>query len=288
MPTYSPTTEADTIHSRPYTRLSNDEISARIASGFGHIKPWVYMDCIDSISNIRPDIKLVVGDGRSTESIRQEMSNHHLATEAKHDIMFYPDKMSQWVIFNDIIKTYCTEETKYFVYSSSDVIWTMDWIAEAIKEFDKDPKLQIIFPCVNRGDPNLPCQIASGPRDLDLINPPYQDVARARVLNAYAMIFRMDFLRTYDGYPTIFRNCFSESFLAYMCEAVGGEMKLMPRGWVHHYGEGDKWTTHGSAYYYTEEKMTFQSIMNFVLMHKAMKAMDVKFLKKALYKQVES
>lgn len=243
----------------------------------------MYMDSIDSILNVRPDIKLVVGDGKSTESMRIEMRKHNAASGG-YDFIEYPDKKSQWLIFNDILEKFCTSETKYFIYSSSDIIWQMDWVTEAIKEFERNPKLQILFPCVNRGDPNLPCQIASGPRDLDPIFAPYQDHARAPVLNAYAMIFRMDFLRTYGGYPTIFRNCFTESFLAYMCDAMGGEMRLLPRGHLFHWGEGDKWVTPGSAYYYTEEKLIFQDIMNKLLMNKALNIMTVDFLKKTLYK----
>lgn len=285
IPTYSPTTEADTKWPRPYTRLTNEQIADRIVKGIGRAKPWLYMDAIDSILNVRSDIKLVVGDGRSTESIRAEMSHHHLANNAAYDIIFYPEKMSQWLIFNDILKIYATDETKYFVYSSSDVIWDNDWVEIAIREFERNPKLQILFPYVSSGDPNLPCQAAPGPRDADPIKPPYQDAAKAPVLNAYAMIFRMDFLRTYGGYPTIFRNCFSESFLSHMCEAMGGEMCLMPRGWVFHYGEGDKWTSPGSAYYYIEEKMIFQDIMNKVLMNKAIRMANVDFYKKLLYKK---
>jgi len=200
----------------------------------------MYMDAIDSILNIRKDIKLVVGDGRVTDSIRFEMKKHHLLSDAAYDIMMYEEPQSQWKIFNDIISTYVTEETRSFIY---------------------------------------------GPRDLDPVPPPFQTAARAPVLNAYVMIFRMDFLRTYGGYPTIFRNCFSESFLAYMCEAMGGEMRIMPRGHVFHYGEGDKWTTPGSAYYYTEEKLDFQGIMDNVLMHKAMRTMTVAYLKNKLYKK---
>lgn len=284
MPTYSPDNEADINYPRSYVRQTNDEIQLRIDSDKGRLKPWMYMDSIDSILNTRPDVKLIVADGMSTQSIRHHMQKHHLANDAAYDFAMYPEKMSQWILFNDVLKLYATEETKYFVYTSSDVIWQMDWVGEAIKEFEKNPKLQILFPCVNKGDQNLPCQVSPGPRDLDPIFPPYQDHARAPVINAYAMIFRMDFLRTYGGYPTLYRNCFTESFLHYMCEAMGGEMKLMPRGHVFHYGEGDKWVTPGSAYYYTEEKLIFQEVMNNVLMHKALNRMDVNYLKNKLYK----
>ncbi len=280
-PTYSPVTEADTEFTRPHSRLNNVQIQERINGGHGTKKPWMYFDAIDSVLNVRPDIKLVVGDARSTDSIREEMQKH---CDGSYILELYPEKMSQWLVFNDIFEKHTTEDTKYFIYSSSDIIWHHDWVSESIKEFEKNPKLQILFPCVNRGDPNLPCQIASEPRNLDPILPPFQDHARAPVLNAYAMIFRMDFLRTYGGYPTFFRNCFTESFLHYMCEAMGGEMRLMPRGHVFHYGEGDKWTSPGSAYYYTEEKMDFQSVMNEVLMHKALNRMTVDYLKKKLYK----
>lgn len=284
MPTYSPDTEADMRWPRDYNRNDNEQIIKRLDSDKGRAKPWLYMDAIDSILNIRPDIKLVVADGKSTESIRSEMQKHHLAANAEYDLALYPEKMSQWVLFNDILRIYSTNETKYFIYSSSDVIWHMDWVSEAVKEFEKNPKLQILFPCVSKGDPNLPCQVSLGPRDLDPMFAPYQDHARAPCLNAYAMIFRMEFLRTYGGYPNFFRNCFTESFLHYMCEAMGGEMKLMPRGHVFHYGEGDKWVSPGSAYYYTEEKLDFQEAMNNVLMHKAINRMDVSYLKNKLYK----
>lgn len=283
IPIYGPTTEADFNWPRPYGRATNQEITGRIANDKGRIKPAMYMDAIDSVLNVRPDIKLVVGDGRVSDSVRFEMAKHHLANDAAYDIAMYEEPQSQWKIFNDIIKTYVTDETKYFIYSSSDVIWQMDWVSEAIKEFEKNPKLQILFPCVTNGDPNLPCQIAPGPRDLDPVPPPFQTAARAPVLNAYVMIFRMDFLRTYGGYIKCFNNCFTESFLAYQCEAMGGEMRILPRGHVFHYGEGDKWITPGSAYYYTEEKLIFQGIMDSVLMHKAMGRMTVDFLKKTLY-----
>jgi len=284
IPTYSPNIEADMEHMRPYVRLTQEEIRARIASPDATAKPAMYMDAIDSVLNVRPDIKLVVGDGRSTDSIREELKKHHLVNKAMYDIMLYPEKMSQWLIFNDVFKNYATEETEYFIYSSSDIIWYMDWVAEAIKSFEKDPTLKILFPCVNKGDPNLPCQVEPGPRDLDPIAPPFQSYARAPCLNAYAMIFRMDFLRSYGGYPTLFRNCFTESFLHYMCEAMGGEMRLLPRGHVFHHGEGDKWTDNGSPYYYNEEKFLFHDIMNRVLMFKAMGQMTIEFLKKTLYK----
>lgn len=280
-PTYSPDTEADINWPRPYTHLTQEQIFTRIDSDKGRVKPWMYMDSVDSVLNIRPDIKLVVADGRSTDSIREHLQKHHDANN-DYELKLYPEKMSQWAIFNDIFNE--NRDADYFIYSSSDIIWHMDWVAEAIKEFEKNLKLQILFPCVNRGDPNLPSQVSPSARNLDPILPPYQKEARASVLNAYVMIFRMDFLRKYNGYPTLFRNCFTESFLSYMCEAIGGEMRILPRGHVFHHGEGDKWLTPGSAYYYTEEKMTFQNIMDSVLMHKAMGRMTVDFLKKTLYK----
>lgn len=270
---------------RPYRGLSNEEIAQRIESDHGRKKPWVYMDAIDSILNIRPDIELVVADGRSTESMRTQMLKHHQESNANYTLLCYPDKMSQWIIFNDVIDRYVKSDTKYFVYTSSDIIWQMDWVEEAIKEFDKNPKLQILFPCVNNGDGNLPCQVASGPRDLDPIKPPYQEEAKAPVLNAYAMIFRMDFLRAFGGYPTVFRNCYSESFLHYMCLAVGGEQRLLPRGWCHHYGTVDIWQENGSFYYFNEEGMQFQEIMNKVQMAHGMGLLTVDFLKNILYKK---
>lgn len=300
LPTYSPNTEADTNYPRPSTRLTNQQIVERLKGQSGTLKPWMYCDAIDSILNTRPDIHLVVGDGRSTDSIRAGLLAHnkesHLETceltlhqqspvPAEYTLELYPEKMSQWIIFNDILNKYSTPETKYFVYTSSDVIWLMDWVAEAIKAFERDPKLQILFPCVNRGDPNLPCQIAPEPRDIPPIKPPFQQAARAPVLNAYAMIFRMDFLRAYGGYPTAYRNCYTESFLHYMCKAMGGEMRVLPRGWCFHWGEGDSWSGPGGYYNYSAEKCKFEAMMNDVQMAEAMGRMSVDFLKRTLYLQ---
>lgn len=281
---YTPTycqSEAELLN-RPYTRLPQSEIDQRVRNPENRSRPGMYFDVIDSILNTRPDINLVVADGRSTDSVRTYLERHH-DSNGGYELKLYPEKMSQWAIFNDIYND--NKDADYFVYSSSDIIWHHDWVGEAVKEFEKNPKLQILFPCVNKGDPNLPCQIAPGIRNLDPILPPYQDAAKARVINAYAMIFRMDFLHTYGGYPNVFRNCFSESFLNYMCEAVGGEMRVMPRGHVFHWGEGDKWGTEvGSPYYYNEEKFVFQAMMNELLMYRAMGLVNKEYLKKKLYK----
>jgi hypothetical protein len=137
---------------------------------------------------------------------------------------------------------------------------------------------------VNNGDSNLPCQVAAGPKDEDPMFPPYQTFGRAPVLNAYVMIFRMDFLNTYGGYPTLFRNCFTESFLHYLCEAMDGQQKLLPRGWCFHWGTVDIWQVNGSHYHYKEEKGLFGATMDAV--QEALKSgkMTVDFLKKVLWK----
>lgn len=282
MPTYSPFTEANT--NRPFTRLSQRKISDRLDTPSGRIKPGVYFDAIDSILNIRPDIKLVVADGRSTDSIRTELVRHN-AANLNYDLKLYPDRTSQWLLFNDIFENFAKPETKYFIYTSSDVIWQMDWVAEAIKEFERNPKLQILFPTVNNGDGNIPFQVATGPRDEDPSKPPYDQYGKAPVLNAYVMIFRMDFLRTYGGYPTIFRNCFTESFLWYLCEAVKGEMCLLPRGWCYHWGTVDIWQHNGSHYYFNEERWLFDEIMTKVQMAHGAGLLTPQYLKKLLWRK---
>ncbi len=298
MPTYSPFTEAAPLL-RPYTRLTQEEIATHLHNrAVWAAKPSMYMDCIDSIRNIRPDIRLVVGDGRSTDSIRKELWKHFhqsdlpnnpdgTAAGVAYDIQTYQEKMSQWVIFNDIFKSklQCGPETEYFIYTSSDVIWMMDWVAEAIKEFEKNPKLQILFPTMSQGDPNAGWQLASGPVDSDPFVPPFQEAAKAPVCNAYVMIFRMDFLRTFGGYPTLFRNCYSESFLHYMCQAVGGEMRVLPRGWCFHWNEGDKWTENGSTYYYNQEFELFELVMNKLQFARGLGQLKVDYLKNLLYKK---
>lgn len=284
MPTYSPYAEATFINPRPYTRQSNIQIDKRFHSlGNGcREKPWVYMDAIDSVLNTRPDMHLVVADARSTDSIRDELIKHHQAAEGRYSLSLYTDRMSQWKVFNNLWKNHAAEDTEYFVYTSSDIFWGPDWVAEAIKEFEKDPALQIIFPCVQSGDPNLPAQIAPGPRDLDLIEAPYQHAARAPVINAYAMIFRNSFLKAYGGYPDIFRNCFSESFLFYMCEAMGGKLRLMPRGWCFHLNAVDAWKDSGGLYNYDAEFDKFQSLMTHVQKTRMEGEMTIEFLKRTL------
>lgn len=285
MPTYSPATEASADFARPYTRLTNREIAMRIneLQSCSRTKPWVYMDVIDSVLNVRPDMDLVVADARSTDSMRMELLRHQAAS-GKHDLALYPEKASQWTVLNDVLKRHRTPETRFLVYTSSDIVWTMDWVEEALKEFAADPALMIVFPRVSSGDAAfLPCQIARGPEDLDLVDPPYQDAARAPVLNAYAMIFRVEFLDAYGGYPTVFRNCFTESFLHMMCEAIGGKMRLMPRGFCFHHNAVDMWTGEGGYYHYTAEKDKFDRLMDGVDTARAQGRLTKEFLKEMLY-----
>lgn len=284
-PVYSPIQEASKNSPRSYERMPNTAIEQRInAIGIkSREKPYIYFDAIDSVCNTRPDVKLVVADARSTDSIRDELKKHHAASNNSYTLALYQDKLSQWILLNDIWKRFSDKDTEFFVYTSSDVLFGPDWIAEAQKEFAKDPDLQIIFPCVNNGDPNLPCQIATGVRDIDMIEPPYQHAARAPVLNSYAWICRNSFLKTYGGYPTAYRNCFSESFLFYLCEATGGKMRLAPRAWVYHHGSVDAWTGDGGLYHYDAEKPIFDAMMDKVQAARIEGKMSVEFLKSVLY-----
>lgn len=298
MPTYSPNTEAKTT--RHYNRLTQEEIVQRLKTPEARIKPGVYFDAIDSVLNIRPDVHLIVADGRSTDSIRTALISHNEEAKKEHleaiwhgnsedrslyTLKLHPEKMSQWAIFNDLFSTYVTDDTKYFVYTSSDVIWHMDWVAEAIKEFEKNPKLQILFPLVSNGDGNIPFQVASGPLDKDPMEAPYDQYGKAKVLNMFVAIFRTDFLKTYGGYPDIFRNCYTESFLSYLCQAIGGEMKLLPRGHVIHHGTVDLWEENGSFYYFNEEKVLFETIMNHLQMMDGAGFLSVDLLKKTLWRK---
>ena len=292
MPCYAPDAGVEDQCGRPLTRLNIEQIAARInvLKVKSRARPAVYMDCIDSVLTARPDIELVVGDARSSDIVREGLGMHHKIAKG-YELLFYPEKMSQWVVFNDVMSRHIKEDTKYVVYTSSDVIWCNDWIAEAIKEFDKDPALQIIFPTVGAGDVAIPIQLASGPVDADLIDPAdHMDclgmsAARAPCLNAYAIIFRVDFFKAYGGYPTLWRNCFTESFLYYMCEAMGGKMRLMPRGWVYHHNGVDVWIGEGGFYHYAAEKPAFDRVIEKVLSARAEKTMTVDFLKDVLYKK---
>lgn len=300
MPTFAPDTEAvlDAPNRRGYTRATQVDIAYRINDlGYlSRIRPWVYMDCIDSVLNIRPDVDLVVADARSTDSIREHLRLHQEASCGHNDhpgysFALFPEKASQWHALNTVYTIHATPETKYFVYTSSDIIWTHDWVAPAIEHFEKDPTLQILFPYVNSGDPALPHQISTGPHDGPLIDPAdfmeceASRAARAPVLNAYAFIVRRDFFDEYGGYPTAYKNCFTESFLYYMCEAMGGKMRLMPQGWVYHHNGIDQ---HGigtadGGYNYLAEKPTFDKIMDEVQAARAAGTDDVAFYKRMLY-----
>lgn len=291
MPTYAPDAKEEESHGRTATRLTTEQIAERTnrLQHKSRTRPWVYMDCIDSITNMRPDIQLIVADARSSDTVRGPLSEHH-RTAGGYTLNFYPEKMSQWALFNDVMAKYMADDTEYVVYTSSDIIWyESDWVAEAVKEFEKDPNLQILFPCVNSGDVAIPIQLADGPRNMELIDPgKHMDclgmsAARAPCLNAYAIIFRADFFRKYGGYPTAYRNCFTESFLYYMAEAMGGKMRLMPRGWVYHHNGVDVWIGNGGFYHYAAEKPTFDKMMDRVQEARALNEMTPEFLKSVLY-----
>ena len=292
MPTYAPDAKEEESHGRPFTRLTIGEIADRI-NNLGQrsrTRPYVYMDCIDSIVGMRPDVELVVADARSSDIIRAQLSEHHTKAGG-YELAFYPEKMSQWALMNDIMRRYAKDDTEYVVYTSSDIIWSMDWVGEAIKEFEKDPTLQILFPTVSTGDVAIPIQIANGPVDKDLIDPKDHisclgmAAARAPCLNAYAIIFRKKFFDTYGGYMDIYRNCFTESYLYYQCEAMGGKMRLMPRGWVYHHNGVDVWIGPGGHYHYVAEKPTFDKMMDEVQLARKENKMTVDFLKRTLYIQ---
>lgn len=292
LPTYAPDAGTEDGCNRPLIRLTNEQIAQRInvLGQKSRARPYIYMDCIDSVVNTRPDVDLVVADARSSDVVRESLSIHHKQAGG-YQLAFYPEKMSQWALLNDILVRHATDDTKYFVYTSSDIVWAMDWVGEAIREFEKDPSLQIIFPTVNSGDIAIPVQLASGPKDVGLIDPadhmdcPGMAAARAPCLNAYAIIFRMDFFRKYGGYPDIFRNCFTESFLYYLAQAMDGKMRLCPRAWCYHHNGVDVWIGEGGFYHYGAEKHTFDRIMDEVQTAKDENRITVEFLKGILWKK---
>lgn len=291
-PTYAPDAGVEDGCGRPLLRLTNQQIADRINTlgARSRGRPYVYMDAIDSVINTRPDVELVVGDARSSDIVREGMTVHH-RNSGGYELAFYPEKMSQWVVFNDILARHAKEDTEYFIYTSSDIIWAMDWVAEALLEFEKDPTLQILFPCVQSGDVAIPIQLAQGPRDLPLIDPAdHMDcigmaAARAPCLNMYVAIFRMDFLKTFGGYMDAYLNCFSESYLYYQCEAMGGKMRVLPCGWCYHHNGVDVWVSEKGFYGYTAEKPVFDSMMDKVLEARSAGKMDVAFLKDILYRK---
>jgi len=295
MPTYSPDAGVEDGCGRPLIRLSNEQIANRINTlgNKSRARPFIYMDCIDSVVNTRPDVDLVVADARSSDIVREGLSAHHKQSGG-YQLAFYPGKMSQWALFNDILARHATDDTKYVVYTSSDIIWCMDWVEECIREFDKDPSLQILFPTVNSGDVAIPIQLAPGPKDIDLVDPADHmeclgmAAAKAPCLNMYAAIFRMDFLKAYGGYMTAFRNCFTESFLYFQSEAMGGKMRLCPRAWCYHHNGVDVWVGEGGFYHYSAEKPKFDRMMREVQAMRAAGKCDVPFLREILYKEAQA
>lgn len=292
MPTFAPDAGEEDGCGRPLVRLDMDSIAQRInVLGMkSRARPWMYMDAIDSVINQRPDVDLIVADARSSEVVRNNLAIHHRQAGG-YELAFYPDKASQWAIMNDILARHVTPHTKWVVYTSSDIIWPMDWIEPALKEFEKDPELAILFPTVNAGDGNLPLQLAPGPYDADVIDPadymnnPASQAARAPCLNMYAAIFHIDFFKTYGGYMNAYANCFTESFLYYQCEAMGCKMRLAPRCWLYHHNGGDihGLGTENGGYNYFKEKPTFDKMMDEVQLARSENRMTVEFLKKVLY-----
>ena len=294
MPTYAPDAGDEDGHGRPLARITMDEIAKRIniLGRKSRARPYIYMDCIDSIVNQRPDIELVVADARSSDIVRERLELHHRQSGG-YQLAFYPEKMSQWMVFNDILARHAKDDTEYFIYTSSDIIWPSDWVEAALKEFDADPKLLLLFPTVNVGDMSMPLQLAPGPCDMDLIDPADHmesagvRAARAPCCNMYVAMFRMDLLRAYGGYPDLWRNCFTESFLYYMCEAMGGKMRLAPRCWCYHHNGVDVWVGPGGFYHYTAEKPVFDRVMDEVQYARSQGTCDVAFLKNLLYRKKE-
>ena len=82
---------------------------------------------------------------------------------------------------------------------------------------------------------------------------------------------------------TVFRNCFTESFLNYQCEAMGGKMRLMPRGWVFHHNAVDAWTGDGGSYNYLGERHVFDRVIDKLHVARIEGRMSVEFLKDLLY-----
>lgn len=295
MPTYAPDTESvlEAPGARGPERLTNPAIAERINRwGFlSRIRPHSYWDAIDSVVNTVPEARLVVADARSTDSMRAALTSHYSLDPAAYRLELYPARQSQWTLFNDVMRLHMTPGIRYIVYTSSDIIWPEDWLAKALTEFEADPRLQILFPMVNSGDPVLPCQVAPGPRDLPLIDPASPEcmdcegmrAARAPCLNMYAAVFRREFFKTYGGYMTAFRNCHSESFLYYQCEAMGGKMRLSPGSWLYHHNGIDAWTGEGGSYNYTAEHPRFHPMMDEVQVARAAGAMNVDFLRRMLY-----
>ncbi len=279
MPTYSPDDGVSSEARRPVKRLKVPEIVGRLKKQFAY-RPWAYLDAIDSILNVGGDNQLVVVDGKSTESIREVLKSHNTECYRQYELKLYPQKLSQWRIFNDVFNQYCKEDTEYFVYTSSDIIWVDNWVEKAIEEFEKFPQVQILFPTLSSACTNdTPWQMAPGAVD--------EDSFEKELCNAYVMIFRMDFLKKYGGYPNVFRNCFTESFLYDMCREMGGEMRVFPRGWCYHHGAMDKWkmkTDQGITYYnFSNDKPRFDKIQYAIEKHKKVGTFSSDVLKELLY-----
>lgn len=286
MPTYSPFNEASHEGRRGYERLAQPEVLSRCGRAYSH-KPWVYLDAIDSVRNIRPDIVLTVNDSRSTDSIRNHLDCHN-RTPGGYRLVLGRERRGQWDLLNECIDG---EDFDYVVYTSSDIIWKEDWVEEAIKEFKKDSRCMIIFPTVSAGaDVDVPDQIATGVKDVDAyevkpVGASGREVtAYARsipCLNMYAAIFRAEFFKTYGGYPNVFRNCFTETFLPLLCKAMGGNMKVMPRGNCYHHNGVDRWQEGGTWYNFGKEQGVFlEKIKKYMAQEERV---DVGFMKELLY-----
>lgn len=288
MPTYSPDAEAEPdVTQRTAGRLSNAQITDRLTrlQWKTRARPWCYMDAIDTVVNTRPDAGLQVVDAASAASVKSLLIEHSSERDSGHyRFISRPDKESQWKLLNDVLVS-DDFSSDFFIYTSSDVLWLDDWVSKALEEFDRDPNLLLLFPTVSDGDRAAPWQIAPGPVDQNPFEPPFQAAARAPVCNAYAFMARMDLFKAYGGYPTLFRNCFTESFLSYLCEALGGTMKVAPRCWAFHHNGVDKWTGPSGTYAYESEKAKFDGVMDRVQDARIRGKMTKEFLKEVLWKK---
>ena len=208
--------------------------------------PWTYLDAIDSIFHVlSTDVHLVVADFRSSDAFRAVLLEHQRAIGAPNYELWFSDKPeSPWVAMNKVILDKFKDGTfNYFIHTTSDLLWTQrGWLRECILEMNRDADCLITYPTVSTVAANVAYQGASLPED--------KDPFTVSLANAYCRIFHRDFLAAYGyRYPDVFRNCYTETFLPLMLDALGKTQKIVPRANCAHCEGLDIWAAEDGTTY---------------------------------------
>lgn len=221
--------------------------------------PWTYLDAIDSVFHVlSTHANLVVADFRSSDAFREVLLEHQRGLNApNYELWFSDAPESPWVALNAVLLNKFMNGTfSYFIHTTSDLIWSQrGWLRECILEMNRDQDCLITYPTVTTAAANVAYQAAPLPED--------KDPFTVSLANAYCRIFHRDFFAAYGyRYPDIFRNCYTETFLPFMLDALGKTQKMVPRANCAHCEGLDIWEAEdGTTYAAGIEHQQFLEIL---------------------------